>query len=825
MQRAYPSGVINEEARRAAVEQARVLRAARGTAAPGKAAAAAWVPLGPTNVGGRLTDIVADPANPSTVYAGAASGGVWKTTDSGVTWTPVFDGAGSPSIGAIAMDPTDASVLYVGTGEANPGGGSVAYGGDGVWKTTDGGATWEPLGLENTASVGHVAIDPSNPARVFVAAAGNLYGKDTDRGLYRSTDAGASWQQVLFVSDSTGCVDVAIDPATPTRIYAAMWERMRRPNTRVYGGVTSGIYRSTDGGDSWTLLTTGLPAAATKPGRIGLAVAPSLPSTVYAIYADLVGSFAGFFRSTDGGATWTRQADGALSGFYSSYGWWFGKIWVDPTNANRVFAAGLPLMRTTNGGNAWTDVSGSMHVDHHAMWISPSTPSLVWEGNDGGAYRSTNGGTIWTHITTLPITQFYTNEVHPAQPSKVYGGTQDNGTIRTPGGISVWTNVYGGDGFYVNVDPNNTSVIYAESQYGGLGKSTNDGATFFGATSGISGRANWSTPVVIDPASVGKPQTTMYYGANRLFRSTNGAASWTAVSPDLSDGDPGSNGVVYGTITTIAVAPSDSATVYAGTDDANVWVTTNAGGSWAKIDGALPERWITRVTVDPDDDAIAYATLSGFREAEHLPHVFRTTDWGASWSDISGNLPEAPVNDLVVDPALASVLYVATDVGVYMTQDLGGTWFALGAGLPLVVVDDLDLPGGSSATLYAATYGRSMYSIDVSSGTYVEGPGGEGSVGAGLASAPALAPSAPNPFRETARIAFTLPRAGRARLDIVSVAGERVATLVDRDLPAGAHEAVWDGRDGGGRLVGSGAYLYRLEADGKVATRKLLLAR
>src|SRR5262245_34461171 len=348
-----------------------------------------------------------------------------------------------------------------------------------------------------------------------------------------------------------------------------MRERMRLPNTRVYGGVTSGVYRSTDGGDSWTLLTSALPAPATKPGRIGLAVAPTLPSTVYAIYADLVGNFAGFFRSTDSGTTWTRQSDGALNGFYSSYGWWFGKIWVDPTNANRVFAAGLPFMRTTNGGNAWTDVSGSMHVDHHALWICPLAPSLLWEGNDGGAYSSTNGGTIWTHVTTLAITQFYTNDVHPAQPSKVYGGAQDNGTVRTLGGISSWTDVYGGDGFYVNVDPNNTSVIYAESQYGALGKSTNDGASFVGATSGISGRANWSTPVAIDPASLGKPQTTLYYGANRLFRSVNSAASWVAVSPDLSDGDPGSNGVVYGTITTIAVAPSDSATIYVGTDDAN----------------------------------------------------------------------------------------------------------------------------------------------------------------------------------------------------------------------------------------------------------------
>lgn len=818
MQRSYPSGTINEKARSMAVAQARALRGENA-----KAASLPWLSLGPVNIGGRVTDIVADPANPSIVYVGAASGGVWKSTDTGATWTPIFDGAGSPSIGALAMDPSDANTIYAGTGESNAGGGSVAYGGDGVWKTTDGGGSWTQLGLEGTASIGRIVVDPANPERVYVAATGNLYAKGPDRGVYRTTDGGGSWQNVLFVSDSTGCADLAIDPATPTRVYASMWERTRRPSIRRYGGPTSGIYRTTDGGDSWTLLSTGLPLPATRPGRIGIAVAPSSPSTVYAIYPDSTGYFAGFFRSVDSGTTWARQSDSALSGFYSSFGWWFGRIWVHPTNPAVIFAPGLPLMRSTNSGNGWSDVSASMHVDNHAMWISPLMPNVIWEGNDGGLYRSTNGGTAWTHIVNLPITQFYTNEVHPSQPNKVYGGTQDNGTIRTLGGVAAWTDVYGGDGHYVNVDPNNTNVIYAEYQYGVLVKSTNDGATFFSATSGISGRANWSTPVVIEPASAGKPQTTLYYGANRLFRSTNSAASWTAVSPDLSDGDPGANGVVYGTITTVAVAPSDSATIYVGTDDANVWVSTDAGSSWTKVDGALPERWVTRLAVDPTNDAIAYATLSGFREAEYLPHVFRTTDWGASWADISGNLPEAPVNDLIVDSATPSILYVATDVGVYETQDLGATWFALAAGMPLVVVNDLDYLGGVTPVLYAGTYGRSMYRLDAVSGTLVEGP--RDGFGLGAGEGPSLSTAAPNPFRDATRIAFALPRAGRARLDILDVAGRRVATLVARDLPSGAHDAAWDGRDEHGRRVASGAYFARLESGEGVASRKILLAR
>ncbi len=844
MQRVGPSGTINVAAQRAAFAQARALRetaSARGTAsgsaasesAAGKANAAPWIALGPTNIGGRITDIIADPANPDIAYVAAASGGVWKTTDAGASWAALFDDAGSLSIGALAMDPTDPAIVYAGTGEANPGGGSVAYGGDGVWKTTDGGATWSQSGLDATNAIGRIVIDPANPARVFVAACGTLFAPNADRGVYRSTDAGASWTHVLFVSDSTAAVDVAIDPATPSRIYAAMWERMRRPGSRRYGGTTSGLYQSTDGGDTWALLTNGLPAASTKPGRIGVAIAPASPATVYAVYADSTGFFAGFYRSTNSGASWTRQPDGILTGssFYSSYGWWFGRLYVDPVDANKVFACGVDFFRTTNGGATWSNITSVLHADQHAMWIQPSNPSLVWQGNDGGVYRSTTGGSPWVFSTGLPITQFYTNEVHPIEPARVYGGSQDNGSVRTPSGLpNGWSMLLGGDGHYIIVDPNDTDVIYAEYQYGAFFRSTDGGGTFSGATAGIPGsdRKNWSTPVVVDPASAGKPATTLYYGTHRLFRSTNSAASWSAVSGDLSDGIPGTNGVVYATITTIAVAPTDSATIYVGTDDANVWVSTNAGGAWTKVDGALPERWVTRVAVDPVNDAVAYATLSGFREAESLPHVFRTSDWGATWADISGNLPEAPVNDLVIESTNPSVLYVATDVGVFVTQDQGASWAPLGSGLPIAVVTDLKSIGGAAPALYAATYGRSMFRCDVSAGTRVAGPAGEGAggpSGAAAASRPLLESSAPNPMRDATRIAFSLPRDAGVRLDVMNLAGERVRTIVATSLPAGRHEAIWDGRDARGRQVASGTYVARLDAAGEVVTRKLIVAR
>lgn len=836
MQRAFPSGVIDYEARSAAIRDARALRDRAASLGGGarKAAATAWTPAGPRNIGGRMTDIVADPANPSVVWAGAASGGVWKSTDAGATWAPVFDGYGSLSVGALAMSPADPAVVYAGTGEANPGGGSVAYGGDGVWKTTDGGATWAQLGLVESRYIGRIVIDPADPSRLFVAATGDLFSKSAERGVYRSTDAGASWSLVHFVSDSTGCIDLAIDPANPSRIFAAMWERIRQPSTRRYGGVTSGIWRSEDGGDTWTLLTNGLPAAATRPGRIGIAVAPSSPATVYAIYADEVGEFAGFYRSTDSGASWARRIDTDLvnGNFYSTYGWWFGRIWIHPANAQIVWADGVELYKTTNGGDAWTNANGIMHADQHAQWIQPSNPNMMWRGNDGGMYRSTDGGTSWTHVVTIPNSQFYTCEAHVSQPLRAHGGLQDNGTWRAPiaGGLDWEELPVGGDGFFVNVDINTTSRIYAEYQYGALRRSTNGGSNFSSATSGISGldRKNWNTPVVMDPSSFGAPQTTLYYGANRLYRSTNSAASWSAASGDLSDGAPGTNGVTYGTITTIALAPSSAQTIYVGTDDANVWVTTNGGASWTKIDGALPERWVTRVAVHPVDPAVAYATLSGFREDDPLAHVFRTTDRGTTWSDISGDLPDAPANDIIVDPVETSRLYVATDVGVFFTQNGGASWLPLGSGIADgAVITDLDYIAVDPPLLYAATYGRSMYFIDVESAIPVDVPAGGEIAGGASAGEGAIdfVAAAPSPTTAGATIRFQLTRPARARIEIVNTSGERVATLAEGPFSAGPHVVSWDGAGADGRRVASGVYFSRVEADGRSLSRKLIVAR
>jgi photosystem II stability/assembly factor-like uncharacterized protein len=705
-QRAYPYGEVNLEAYREAVEVAIELR----RKSPARFSNYTWTQEGPTNIGGRITDLAVDPRDRDVIYAGAASGGVLKSTDGGQTWTPLFDEQPTLSIGALAIDPVDPDILYVGTGEANAGGGSVTYGGFGMFKSTDGGSSWENIGLEDTRYIGRIIVDPSNPDRVFAAALGTLFSSNSDRGVYRTTDAGVTWEQVLFVSDSTGAADIRQDPTNPDVLYASMWERIRRRSSRSYGGVTSGVYKTTDGGDSWALLTNGLPGGTYDVGRMGLALSAADPSIVYAVVADNVGYLKGLYKSTNSGDSWVRTNDGDLvSGvFYSSYGWWFGFIKADPVDPDVLFAHGIWLYKTTNGGYSWNAIGTSMHVDHHAQFIDPNDPDWTVEGNDGGVYISTNAGGSWVKSIDLPITQFYTGEIDYLNPERYYGGAQDNGTVRTwTGGMDDWEGIYGGDGFCVLVDPTNSNTIYAEYQYGQLAKSTNGGYYWSQVLDGIdySDRRNWNTPVVMDPSDPNR----LYYGTYRVYRTNNGARDWISISDDLTDGPSGGN-LVFNTVTTIAVAPSNPQVIYAGTDDGNVRVTFNGGQSWNDIAADLPERWVTRVAVDPDDFMKAYVTISGFRWDSPLPHVYTTSDNGINWIDISGDLPEVPVNDIVLDPLDTDYLYIGTDVGVFTSTNGGNSWESINEGFPMVPVTDLVLHP-PTRTLAAATYGRSMFSV------------------------------------------------------------------------------------------------------------------
>jgi hypothetical protein len=677
------------------------------TAAAGRVGlVAAWQALGPANIGGRVTDIVVDPVRVDTVYAGAATGGVWRSTNAGTTFSSVWPASLTPSIGALAIAPS--GTLYAGTGEGNPGGGSVTFPGNGVYRSTDSGNTWTHLGLAGSERIGRLAIDPTNANRIFAAATGSLFVAGGVRGLYRTTDGGSTWQLVLAGANSTtGAVDVAIDPTTPSRVYVAMWDHRRQPQGRVYGGVGSGIYRSTDGGATWTRLGGGLPASSSNLGRMGLAVARSNPNRLYAIAADTTGNFLGFWTSTNAGTSWTAITNTSfLANSQSTFGWWFGRIYVDPVASQHAFVAGVPELETLDAGATWRRNSSSFHVDQHALAFDPRVANRVFLGNDGGVYRSTSNGSLtgsWTKTTSLPINQFYTVAVSRQDQSRVSGGAQDNGSLRSWSGTN-WNSIGGGDGTTNLIDPTNQNKVYSCSQYGACTRSTDGGTTrtSFGTTT--SDRRNWVTPVVFDPNN----PAIMYYGGNRLNRSTNSAATWTAISPDLTHGSGGTGGTPFGTMTTIAVARSNSQVIYVGTDDGRVWITRNTGTSWTEITTGLPTRWITRIAVDPSSADIAYVSVSGYRNGDPGAHVFRTANGGVTWTDISSGLPDAPVNDVVLDPRNPAVLFAGSDVGVWART--GGVWATVGTGLPLVPVADIEATDTGTATvLTVATYGLGMY--------------------------------------------------------------------------------------------------------------------
>ncbi|MCB2229146.1 hypothetical protein KQH82_00390 [bacterium] len=710
-QRAWPHDTLSVEKQVRATEFSRNANAALALKAGN---ALVWQQAGPTNIPGRITAIDVHPSDIATVYAGSAAGGIFKSTDSGVTWTPIFDDVGSPAIGAIAIDPNNANIIYVGTGEANQG--ADNYPGTGIYKSTDAGATWTYVGLAESRHIARIVIDPINSQRVFVAAGGRHFGDGNSvRGVYRSDDGGATWVQKLYISDITSCIDLVYNHNTGT-VLAAMWDKVRYlSQPTILGGPNTGLYRSTDLGENWTIAGGGIPAPSDTLGRIGLTMAPA-SNTTYAMFANRNGEFVSMWRSNNGGVSWTRLNDGdliaaPLNGSWAG-GWYFGQVRCAPSNPNIIYALGLDIWRSSDGGNTWNYFSNGVHVDQHAMWINPNDPTQIYSGCDGGVNYTTNSGLSWTVRINQPSTQFYAISIDPHTPIRLYGGTQDNGTMRTiSGNPGDWARIIGGDGFYVRVDPVDQNVIYGEAQNGYLYKSTDGGFNFSWALSSIDYndyRHNWNTPIDIDP----NDHNTIYYGTNILLRSIDATGTFVEVSPDLTNGPhPRGN---FGTITTIAVAPSNSSVVYVGTDDGNVWVCQNmgSGNTWTQLDAGLPDRWVTRVNVDPHHANIAYVTFSGFWDGEPQPHIFRTENFGTTWTDIGTGLPDSPINDVIPDPDDSLTLFIGTDYGVLTTADLGATWTPLGTGLPVIPVHDLDFHA-PTRLLAAGTHGRSIFTVTV----------------------------------------------------------------------------------------------------------------
>ncbi|KAA0255467.1 glycosyl hydrolase [Acidobacteria bacterium ACD] len=690
--------------------------------------------LGPAFMSGRIGDLAVDEAHPGTYYVAVASGGVWKTTNWGTTFEPVFDEEGSYSIGCVALDPRNPLTVWVGTGENNSQR-SVGYG-DGVYRSLDGGKSWENMGLKASEHVGKILVDPRDSKVVWVAAQGPLWKPGGDRGLFKSTDGGKSWKASLTISENTGVSDLWMDPRDPDVLYATAYQRRRHVWTLIDGGPESGIHKTTDGGATWKKLEKGLPKG--DVGRIGLAVSPADPDTVYAI-VEAARKAGGVYRSTDAGGTWEKRDD-----YVSQSPQYYNELVPDPKRAERVYSMDTWLHVTEDGGKSWKKVGEkTKHVDNHAMWIEPSNTDHVLVGCDGGIYESWDRGATWDYKANLPVTQFYRVAVDESKPFYlVYGGTQDNNTHGGPSrttsasGIlnSDWFTTTGGDGFVTRVDPTDPDVLYSESQHGVLVRfDRKTGEEILIQPQAAPGEAplkwNWDSPLVISPHS----HTRLYFAAQRLFVSDDRGDSWTAVSPDLTrqvDRNKlkvmgrvwGPDTVAknastsfYGNIVSLSESPKQEGLLYVGTDDGLVQVSEDGGKAWRKQEtfpGVPDMSYVSDLEASLHDAGVVYAAFDNHKMGDFKPYLLRSADRGKSWASIAGDLPErGTVYSVAEDHANPSLLFAGTEFGVYFTNDGGKKWVRLKGGIPTIAVRDIQVQRRES-DLVLATFGRGFYVLD-----------------------------------------------------------------------------------------------------------------
>ena len=694
----------------------------------------AWRQVGPASIGGRVSDIEAVADDPRIIFVGSASGGVFRSVNNGVSWQPVFDADGTAlSIGDIAIAPSDRNVVWVGTGEANNR--QTSTWGDGVYRSLDGGNTWRNMGLRETQSIGRVVIDPHHPEIVFVAAAGHLFGPNEQRGLYRTRNGGTTWQKVLGVDVNTGVIDVAFAGDGRT-LFAATYERRRRAFGFVGGGPQSGIWRSLDGGDTWTRLSKGLPTGNT--GRIGLAIASSNPDIVYAVVENRDG---GVFRTTDGGASWTRQ------NHINERAAYYGRIAVDPSNPDRVWLPLTTLHRSIDGGKTFTEDSLNVHVhpDNHALWIDPHQPEHMMLGNDGGVFFTYDGARHWDYENNLPIGQLYGIAIDAQDPYRIFGGFQDLGTFMFTSGThsrgaltdDQATFLEYGDGFQVAVDPTNPRLLYANSQNGrgyvdDLETREAHRITPFSTDSTQRYRFNWNTAMLVSP----NDPHVYFYGANKLLKTTDHGNTWQEISPDLTKNQPDwkkaslgagiplrdsttpsrDDGVgQFGNITSISESPRHAGSLFVGTDDGNVQMSTDAGAHWTNITPRFHLKapaWVSAVVASRFDAKTAYVTFDGHRDDDMTPYIFKTTDGGGTWVSIAGDLPPGTVvRTLVEDPRNPALLFAGTEFGLYWSLDGGRHWRFPGGSLPRVMVDCI-IVNDRNNDLILGTYGRGVIILD-----------------------------------------------------------------------------------------------------------------
>ncbi len=686
--------------------------------------------IGPGGMSGRVTSIDVERDDASTFYVGTASGGLWKTTNGGINFKPIFEKEEVSSIGAVAIDPGNPDVIWVGTGEGNPR--NSLNGGHGIYKSLDGGRNWNLLGLENTRHIHRIIVNPTNTDVVYVGAIGSPWGPHHERGVYKTTDGGISWKQILFTNELTGVADMVMDPVNPDKLFVAMWEHQRWPWFFKSGGPGSGLHMTVDGGETWTKITDkeGLPKG--ELGRIGLAIAGGNSSYIYALVESKKNAI---FRSTDGGYSWEKRGDENIGDrpFY------YADIYVDPTNENRVYSLYSQVNISEDGGKTFSTLIGNnIHSDHHAWWIHPTNPAFMIDGNDGGLAISYDRGKNWRHVTNLPVSQFYHINVDMETPYHVYGGMQDNGSWRGPGytwtggGIinTYWDFLMGGDGFDVVPVPGDPTTCYAMSQQGNVRRVNLETGGMVDIKPARTGkeelRFHWNAAIAQDPFDAG----TIYFGSQFVHKSTDRGDSWSTISPDLTTNDSTkqkfkeSGGLTYDvtgaenhtTILTIAPSPVKEGVIWVGTDDGNVQVTTDGGSSWTNCSPRIKElpagAWVPQIAPSAKNEGEAFVVVNNYRLNDYAPYLFHTEDFGKKWTRvIDGTDVPGFVLSFVQDPEEGRLRFLGTEYGLYVTIDGGEKWTKWTNGIPTVPVMDLVIHPREN-DLVIGTFGRSAFIID-----------------------------------------------------------------------------------------------------------------
>jgi photosystem II stability/assembly factor-like uncharacterized protein len=784
--------------------------------------------IGPAIMAGRIDDFSVVESNPATYYVATASGGVFRTTNNGTTFVPVFDDQPASSIGAVAVAPSNPSIVYVGTGEPNNR--QSSSWGNGVYKSLDAGRTWRYLGLAQTYHIGRIVVHPHNPDIVYVAAAGHLWGPNRERGLFKTTDGGRTWTNTKFINEDTGFIDVAMDLQNPNTLYAASYQRRRSAFGFNGGGPGSALWKTTDGGDSWNQLRKGLPAEG-DIGRIGVAVYRRAPHILYAIIEHQTQG--GLYRSEDGGETWRKTTGMNLRPVY------YSQVHVDPNNDLRVWVLGQPICYSEDGGKTFQlELGRKIHSDFHALWIDPANSDHMLAGTDGGIHSTYDRGRTWLFMNSVPLAQYYEIAVDMRKPYFVYGGLQDNGSWAGPSrtmwrqGISNedWYKVGMGDGFYNAVDPTDYNIVYSEYQDGNLWRY--DTRIFERrairpeAPEGQKYRFNWNSPLLISPHD----PKTIYFGGNRLFGSKDRGDTWTLIAPDLTtnpdrdemtifgkiprDQLSRSDGVThYGAISAIAESPVKAGILWVGTDDGNLQVSRDAGRTWANVvenvSGVPKGTYVSRLEASHFSESRVYATFDGHRDDDYKNYAFRTDDFGKSWQRISANIPDGQVVRVIREhPRNENLLFLGTEFGLWASWDAGGQWSKMRNGLPTVPVSDIIIHPRDN-DLIVATHGRGIWILDdctplnqLSQQTAAEDvhlfdipEATEYRIYEHKTSLGDLVFTAPNPS-QGAVISYYLRKKPNERdglkITITDAAGEQVRELKAGEIVAGVNRVDWD---------------------------------